>query len=63
MIKEMSLQNICSISQSNQWIMNFMSDFNCRFFWPVKYTTKLYRPLILSTQKLDDIFACQELCS
>ncbi|MEH4949532.1 hypothetical protein PO433_14650 [Escherichia coli] len=40
-----------------------MSDFNCRFFWSVKYTTKLYRPLILSTQKLDDIFACQELCS
>lgn len=60
-IKETSLQNICQISQFNQWIMNFMSDFYCWFFLPAEYTKDLYRPLIQSTQELDDIFAFQEL--
>ncbi|HAJ7194762.1 TPA: ISNCY family transposase, partial [Escherichia coli] len=60
-IKETSLQSIFSISQSNQWIMNFMSDFNCRFSRPAKYTKDLYLPIIHGTQELDDIFACQEL--
>ncbi|EFN7354883.1 ISNCY family transposase, partial [Escherichia coli] len=48
-IKETSLQNICQISQFNQWIMNFMSDFYCWFFLPAKHTKDLYRPLIQST--------------
>ncbi|SQL92309.1 Uncharacterised protein [Escherichia coli] len=38
-----------------------MSDFYCWFFLPAKHTKDLYRPLIQSTQELDDIFAFQEL--
>ncbi|HCN8988355.1 TPA: ISNCY family transposase [Escherichia coli] len=61
LIKEMRLQNICSIAQANQWIENFMSDFNRRFSRPAKYPKDLHRPVIQCSQELDDIFAWQEL--
>ncbi|STM95800.1 transposase [Escherichia coli] len=61
LIKEMHLQNICSIAQANQWIENFISDFNRRFSQPAKYPKDLHRPIIQSPQELDDIFAWQEL--
>ena len=59
LIKEMRLQNICSIAQANQWIENFMSDFNRRFSRPAKYPKDLHRPVIQCSQELDDIFAWQ----
>ena len=61
LIKEMRLQNICSIAQANQWIENFISDFNRRFSRPAKYPKDLHRPVIQCSQELDDIFAWHEL--
>lgn len=61
LIKEMRLQNICSIAQANQWIENFMSDFNRLFSRPAKYPKDLHRPVIQCSQEVDDIFAWQEL--
>ncbi|EDV9699808.1 hypothetical protein VS29_004719, partial [Salmonella enterica subsp. enterica serovar Salford] len=61
LIKEMRLQNICSIAQANQWLENFMSDFNRRFSRPAKYPKDLHRPVTQSPQELNDIFAWQEL--
>ncbi len=61
LIKEMRLQNICSIAQANQWIENFMSDFNRWCSRPAKYPKDLRRPVIQCPQELDDIFAWQEL--
>ncbi|HHL9303720.1 TPA: ISNCY family transposase, partial [Escherichia coli] len=55
LIKEMRLQNICSIAQANQWIENFISDFNRRFSRPAKYPKDLHRPVIQCSQELDDI--------
>lgn len=37
LIKEMRLQNISSVTEANQWIEHFMSDFNRRFSRPAKY--------------------------
>ncbi|EOG2996105.1 ISNCY family transposase, partial [Salmonella enterica] len=61
LIKEMRLQNVSSISEANQWIELFMSDFNRRFSRPAKYPKDLHRPVTQSPQELNDIFAWQEL--
>lgn len=61
LIKEMRLQNICSVAEANRWLEHFMSDFNHRFSRPAKYPKDLHRPVTQSPQDLNDIFAWQEL--
>lgn len=61
LIKEMRLQNICSVAEANQWLQHFISDFNRRFSRPAKYPKDLHRPVTQSPLELNDIFAWQEL--
>ena len=44
LVKEMRLENICSIEQANKWIEIFISDFNRRFSKAPKYPKNLHRP-------------------
>ncbi|EGC4270901.1 hypothetical protein JNC30_004684 [Salmonella enterica] len=57
----MRLQHTSSIAQANQWLENFMPNFNRRFSRPAKYPKDLHRPVTQSPQELNDIFAWQEL--
>ncbi len=60
LIKEMRLEGISSIEDANAWLDSFIIDFNRRFARPAKYPKDLHRPVLESSEDLDDIFAWQE---
>lgn len=60
LIKEMRLEGISSIEDANAWLDSFIIDFNRRFARPAKYPKDLHRPMLESSEDLDDIFAWQE---
>lgn len=60
LIKEMRLEGINSIEEANAWVETFISNFNRRFAHEPRYPKNLYRPVIESTEELDDMFAWQE---
>jgi transposase len=61
LVKEMRLENICSIEYANQWVETFMCDFNRRFAKPPRYPKNLHRPIQETPEELADIFAWHEL--
>ncbi len=60
LIKGMRLEGISSIEDANAWLDSFIIDFNRRFARPAKYPKDLHRPVLESSEDLDDIFAWQE---
>lgn len=60
LVKEMRLHGIDNISQANAWLPYFILDFNRRFSRPANYPKDMHRPVLETTDKLDDIFSWQE---
>lgn len=56
----MRLEGISSIEDANAWLDSFIIDFNRRFARPAKYPKDLHRPVVESSEDLDDSFAWQE---
>jgi len=59
LVKELRLRNISGMDAGNQYLPEFMADFNARFGVAPRSTHNAHRPL-LATELLDRIFTWQE---